>query len=190
MFASFGTLSFEVLASPTKWETGKKYSYAKVEVIGAPPILQWIYDDLRHVEITIMLHQLWCNPQGAIQQFALLANTHAAQNFVLGNGTNLGQFVIESLHSKREWMGDNGYLVQAELEITLMEYVASALPQGAPPADATALGVAAPAVSNPQFVTPGQAIQTVPSSAAPDGIAFNPSGYQAVPLETIARAGN
>jgi phage protein U len=190
MFASFGTISFEVLASPMKWEQEQKFSYAKVDVVGAPPILQWIFDDLQKISLTIQLHQLWCNPAGAIQQFYALAQTHAAQNFVLGNGTNVGQYVIERLQPKMEWFGDNGYLVQARLEIDLLQYVGSALPQGAPPADATALGVPAPGLSNPQFVQPGSVIATAPASAAPDGIPFNSGGYQAVPLETVARAGN
>lgn len=190
MFASFGNISFEVLASPTRWESENKFGYAKVEVIGAPPILQWIYDDLQKTSLTIQLHQLWCNPAGAIAQFYALAKTHTAQNFVLGNGTNLGPYVIERLRPKYQLMGDNGYLVQAVLEIDLMQFVASALPQGAPLADATALGVPAPAVSNPQFVQPGNAIATAPASAAPAGIPFNAGGYTAVPLSQVARAGN
>jgi len=65
-FAAFGPISFAVIASPTKQEIEKKYHFQALKVIGAPPILQWINDDLRIIQLSISFHQLWCNPQKCI----------------------------------------------------------------------------------------------------------------------------
>lgn len=187
MFASFGTLQFEVLASPSKWEGRSKFRYETIAVIGASPINQWIYDDLKHIDLVISFHQLWCNPQGAINQFEALAMTHVAQNLVLGNGTNLGKYIILELRPKYRWMADDGTLLYAEIEVELQEDVDAASPLGAPQlSDSTALGVATPAIITPQFNQPGTALAAVPASAAPTGIPYQ-TDYTQIPLGQVTR---
>ena len=124
MFASFGPISFQPLASPTKLEIEKKYHYEALNVIGAPPVLQWIYDNLRHVELSIYLHNFWCKPQTAINALTQLADFHVPQQFVFGNQNNLGNFVISNYRLKQRWMADDGSVIAAEMDLELTEYVA------------------------------------------------------------------
>ena len=184
MFASIGTISFQVVASPTKMETDQKYHYEKIKVIGAPPILQWIYDDLRRVRLSIFLHQLWCNPDAAVAGIQALASTHQAQNFVFGNGKNYGSFVVQNLQLKQEWQADNGNTIAIAAELELEEFVASALPIGAPPS-AAVLGLA-PGLTTTQFKTPGATLVVSPASAYPSSIPFQQT-FTNIPLTEIAR---
>lgn len=184
MFASIGTISFQVVASPSKMEMEKEYHYEKIKVIGAPPILQWIYDDLRQVKLSIFLHQLWCNPDSAVASIQALASTHQPQNFVYGNGKNFGAFVVQKLQLKQVWQADNGNTVAASAELDLEEYVASALPAGAPPS-ATALGLA-PGLTTTQFKAPGATLVVSPASAYPSSIPYQRT-YTNIPLTEIAR---
>lgn len=124
MFASFGSISFQPLASPTKLEIEKKYHYEAINVIGSAPVLQWIYDNLRHVELSIYLHNFWCKPQTAINALTQLADFHVPQQFVFGNKNNLGTFVISNYRLKQRWMADDGSVIAAEMDLELTEYVA------------------------------------------------------------------
>jgi phage protein U len=188
MFASLGQLSFEVLASPSKWETSDKYEFAQIDVIGASPMNQWIFDDLQKITLTIGFHAFWCHPTGALEQLRALAATHMASTFVLGNGTNLGKFIIDRIDVNYKWMADDGTLIYAEVEIRLNEDIQDNAPPGAPLADAVALGLPTPALINPMFSTPGSALNSVPASAAPAGIDYNTTSYSSVPLQTISRS--
>lgn len=137
MFASLGTISFQVIASPTKFERSKKYHFQKIDVIGAPPVLQWTGDDLKEIDWSITLHQLWCNPTQTIESIEKLAEQHAAQALVLGSGYNVGNFVISEFKVKQLWQATDGTVIAAECQLQLTEFIPSALPQGAPPQPAT-----------------------------------------------------
>lgn len=137
MYASLGTITFATIASPSKFDTTTKYKYAKLEVIGAAPVLQYVYTDLKEVALTITFHQMWCNPQASVEAVENLAATHKAQAFVLGNGVHLGSYVVSLFKVKNVWQADNGNLIAVECDIELTEYVASAVPAGTPPANTT-----------------------------------------------------
>lgn len=191
MFATLGSLSFDVLGSPTKWQTEKKYKYEPIYVIGAPPVLQWIYDDLRHIQWSIYMHQMWMDPQSGIQDLVQLAETHQPQALVLGNGQNLGQFVVSQQRLRQVWQADDGTPIAAEMEIELTEYVAPASTSASSSTGniATTAGAAAspPGLTSSQVSSaPGASLVQSPATASPSGIPpQNP--YTDVPPSTIAR---
>lgn len=133
MYASLGTISFQVIASPTKLEQVNKFHFQKLDVIGAPPVLQWIFDDLQDLEINITLHQLWCDPAKATQSLMDLAKTHQQQTFVLGNGVNLGDYVITHMAVKQVWQADDGTTIASEIQLKLVSAVFSQPPAGSAP---------------------------------------------------------
>jgi|GEM_PF-3014615 phage protein U len=190
-FAAFGPISFAVIASPTKQEIEKKYHFQALKVIGAPPILQWINDDLRIIQLSISFHQLWCNPQKCIDAINTAADYHQPQMFVYGNNQNLGQFVISNARTRYKWQADNGNLIFAEMDIELTEWISSPLPGGAPVP--TYIGnpqigapVNPPGLTTSQAPAPGSTLVVSPATASPSGIPFT-NNYNNVPLTTIAR---
>jgi phage protein U len=183
MFAAFGSISFQVLSSPTKLEQLQKYHYGKLEVIGAPPILQWIYDDLEEIKLEIYLHFYWCNPSKVLAALQTLATTHQAQTFVFGNGLNIGSYVIDSMEVKHVWMADNGNPLALTIELSLMQYVASGsvlTPSqiGASPAP--------PGLTTSKSLAPGAVIVQAPATANPSSIPAR-TPYTSIPLSTVAR---
>lgn len=191
MFAAFGPISFAVVASPTRLDIEKKYHYASLNVIGSGQILQWIYDELRHVDLTIGLHQLWCDPTACIDAITGFADYHQPQNFVFGNNQNLGQFVISNCRVKNEWMADDGTVIYAEVELELTEWVSSPLPGSLPVPTyignpAIAAPVNPPGLTTSQSPAPGSTLVVSPATASPSGVLFV-DNYNDVPLTTVAR---
>jgi phage protein U len=192
MFAAFGPISFAVIASPTKLDVEKKFHYAKILVIGSAPIPQWIYDDLKQVEITIGLHQMWCNPQTAIQAIAQFAAAHQPQQFVFANNQSLGMYVISQMRVKNQWLADDGTVIYATVDLELTEWVSSPLPGGLPVPTyignpAIAAPVNPPGLTTSQSPAPGSTLVVSPATASPSGIPANSGGYADVPLTTVAR---
>lgn len=191
MFAAFGPISFAVIASPTKLDIDKKYGYKELKVIRAASVLQWISDDLRKVDITIGLHQMWCNPQAAINGITAFANYHQPQMFVFGNNQNLGQFVISNMRIKNKWMADDGTIIYAEVDLDLTEWISSPLPGGLPVPTyignpSIAAPVNPPGLTTSQSPAPGSTLVVSPATASPSGIPVT-SDFAAVPLTTVAR---
>jgi hypothetical protein len=191
MFAAFGPISFAVIASPTKQEIEKKYNFIPLKVIGAAPILQWIYDDLRIMQMSISFHQLWCNPQTCIDALNTFADYHQPQLFVYGNNQNLGQFVISNVRTRYKWQADDGTIILAEMDLELTEWIASSIPGVAP--SPTYIGnpqiaapVNPPGLTTSQSPAPGSTLVVSPATASPSGIPFV-DNYQDVPLTTVAR---
>jgi phage protein U len=191
MFASFGSISFQPLASPTKLEIDKKYHYEALNVIGAPPVLQWIYDNLRHVELSIYLHNFWCKPQTAIDALTQLADFHVPQQFVFGNKNNLGTFVISNYRLKQRWMADDGSVIAAEMDLELTEYVAPSTLQSNTMTVGTignsTINTNPPGLTTSQSAAAGSTLVVSPATASPSGIPAQ-TPYTNVPLSTIARA--
>lgn len=191
MFAAFGPISFAVIASPTRLDVDKKYHYEALKVIGAPNILQWIYDDLRRVDMTIGLHQLWCNPTQCIDAIIQFADYHQPQNFVFGNNQNIGQFVIVNARVKNQWMADDGTVIYAEVELELTEWIPSPLPGSLPVPiyignPAIAAPVNPPGLTTSQSPAPGSTLVVSPATASPSGIPVM-MNFTDVPLTDVAR---
>jgi phage protein U len=188
MYATLGSISFQVLASPRKFEAAKKYKYEPIYVIGAAPVLQWIYDDLRHIDLTIFLHQLWLTPQDALDALEQLADTHEAQPLVFGNGQNIGNFVISEMRLRHIWQAVDGTPIAVEVDIALTEDVD---PQATSTSNvATTAGASAnpPGLSTSQTSpsSPGTTLVQSPATASPSGIPVQ-APYTNIPPSTIAR---
>lgn len=190
-FAAFGPISFAVIASPTKLDVEKKFNYAKLTVIGASQIPQWINDDLRTINISILLDQLWCDPQAAIDAIEQFAAFHQPQLFVFGNNRNLGSFVIERTRLKNKWMAGDGTIIQAEMDLELLEWQSSPLPGSLPQPTYIGNSVIAAPVNPPGLLTsqsaaPGSGLVVSPATASPSGIT-PVSDFNDIPLTTVAR---
>lgn len=186
MYATLGTVSFQVLASPRKFEASKKYKYEPIYVIGAQPVLQYIYDDLRHIELTIGLYQLLLSPQAAIQTLEDLAETHQAQSLVFGNGQNIGQFVVSEMRLRHVWQAPDGTILAAEVDISLTEDPATTSTSSANVAPTAGASANPPGLTTSQTSSPGSSLVTSPATASPAGITPQ-TPYTNIPQSTVAR---
>jgi phage protein U len=179
-FGTFGTIVFTVLGSPSNFQRSKKYYFAKIDVVEAPPVLQWVYDDLSEIKVDIELHYLWCNPENTINSITTLAQQHIPNALVIGPN-NYGNFIISDVEHKDQWRSDNGLLLSSKLKITFTEW-ATALPDqpttgalgtsDAPPGASVSYGPPPPDFSPPSFIPPGLNVFTAAMQSATDSLNF------------------
>jgi phage protein U len=167
-YAAYGPLTFQVIASPTKLERSKKYKWEYLYVIGAPPIAQWIWDGERHIQLCITFHQLWCDPQTALDTLTQLAELHTPQALVFGNGQNLGNYVVIEMRDKMVWQADDGTIVATELEIELAEIPAVTAAVVNYPQDISVGNP--PGLTTSQVASLGSTLVVSPATAAPAAV--------------------
>jgi phage protein U len=184
MFAALGPVSFNVIASPTKLERSRKFKWEYIYVIGAPPVPQWIYDGEKHIQLCITFHQLWCNPQDALDTLTQLAELHTPQALVFGNGQNLGNYVIVEMRDKMVWQADDGTIVATELDIELAEIPGDAVAVVNYPQDLSVGNP--PGLTTSQVASLGSTLVVSPATASPSGITPQ-TPFTAIPASTIAR---
>ncbi len=66
MFASFGSITFELLNSPQSLEETNEYKYEVIPVINGTPRVQRIYDGVEQLSLAFVFHQQFTNPLEAI----------------------------------------------------------------------------------------------------------------------------
>lgn len=179
MFASLGGVSFQVIASPDKFATAQRFRYGKVPVIGASPVLQWVYDDLASVTLGIRLHQLWCNPDEEILALNMLAEAHQPAPLVFGNGTLQGLFVIVGIEVRDQWRSDQGDTVATEATLDLSEWTASTSVGALISGIATIAGLVGAPAGASVIYSPGPTTSSLASTAS----------FLSVATTTIARMG-
>jgi hypothetical protein len=177
MFGAYGGITFTVLGGPTKMEFDDHSEFAKLDVVGAPPTLQWIYDDLTKADLDILLHQMWTSPADAIAAFQQQRLTHRPQPLVFGID-NRGNFVLEGIKEQDIWRADDGTIIATRLRLSLRQW-AGTLPQSAPvlPTQSNALGTT---TAGPG-ATPLQAQQPIQEAGPASG------DFTDAPLSTATR---
>jgi phage protein U len=122
MFASLGEIVFEVLDSPTGYETRRQSLYALQRVIQAPARLQWAADDPAEILFDIRLHMSFTNPQLQILALEAALADHIARPLVFGNGDIEGFFALAELEMGVRQMSSAGDLVAAIVRVRLIEW--------------------------------------------------------------------
>ncbi len=122
MFASLGEIVFEVLDSPSGYETRRQSFYAMQRVMQAPARLQWTADDPAEILFDIRLHMSFTNPQLQIIALELALADHIARPLVFGNGDIEGFFALAELETGARQMSSAGDLVCAIVRVRLIEW--------------------------------------------------------------------
>jgi hypothetical protein len=140
-FATFGNITFEIVGSFETVTFEDRTHYAKIDVIGAPPTLQWIYDDLTTIKFDIKLHKTFSDPEEAILALRDQRISHSPAAFTIGSD-NKGNYIITRIEQTDLWRGDDGTIIAAQLKVELLQW-AGELPQNAPqvPGQSTAIGL-------------------------------------------------
>lgn len=122
MFAQLGSIIFDGVKGFESLEKRRATNFAEHSRIEGKPRLQRIGSDLQSINITIHLHAQFTNPQKSIDELDNARETAEVLPFVMGNGKVIGDFVIEIISETIMLSGPLGELVEASVELTLLEY--------------------------------------------------------------------
>ena len=128
------------------WTCSSGAEYAEHARIGGKPRLQWTTGDkLDEVRIQLVFHASYCDPEQEFVKLHTAMRSREARQFVLGNGTYKGWFVVTELSGASRQTDARGALVAMDASVTLREYAEKA--SITPPRDAgSEAGQAAPSV--------------------------------------------
>jgi phage protein U len=196
MFAVLGAIPFEVVNSPDSIESVRRWDYAEQRVIAAPPILQWLANDLERLDLGMLLHKSVSDPLTSLTLLRTAADTHLALPLVLGNGQFVGTYVIESMTVRMEQLSAVGDLIATEVRLRLKESVSDTQFNPNAPPIPTFVPVALSGGSTSVRVTPESAsglgllpgvsaLLNLPPPLAPEGPNLEPDD---VPTAVITRS--
>jgi phage protein U len=203
MFAMLGDFIFEVLTSPEQFCSASEYTYAEHKVVEAPPLLQWLANDLEKISLELGFHIAFTNP---LLQMTLLytnAQAHLALPFVYGNGVFRGFYVIESIEETHRQLADDGSYIAISAKVELREWVvgadvALATPsrQAAPPPGiltSTSTPTPQPFDANqpisPANLLPASAIVQLSNLGAGPGVTYSPAAYSQPGVSVLVGSG-
>ncbi|MGH7068188.1 MAG: phage tail protein [Acetobacteraceae bacterium] len=190
-FAALGPVSFMLLGSPESLSRTRRSTYGKLAVIGAPPVLQWTYDDLEQLTMGIRLHIWWCMPDEAVALLDSIRTSHQPQPLVFGTGIPLGalfgavssplagQYVITDLTATDEWRYA-GVAQHIDCKLTLSQWV-PALPPGAPSIQ--------PSGPTPGIIGAPAGLTAIYAAGATLGLPLPSLSFASVALAAVTRAG-
>lgn len=122
MFAQLGDIKFEVLTAFTDYSIKKESNYAEHARIDGKPGLQFTGEKLDTVSFKIKLHHLIAVPEDEINKLNVARSNGQILPLVWGSGDYEGDFVIVSINVSRSRCNDQGDIMEAEIEIQLLEY--------------------------------------------------------------------
>ena len=215
MFATFGSIVFEVITAPENLESTRRWNYTEHHVVESLSLLQWVGDGLETIAIGMMFHASFTNPGLQVAALQLAASGHLAYPLVFGNGDHRGYFVVTSMRVTSRHMASDGspimMTVRAELkqwplEATINAGVSLSLPftpigivaaaAGAPtgpiaystPSGITSTPVSpATAYTQPELAAPG--VSSLLSQRSDAGVIGGASFFTDIAPATIVRSG-
>jgi phage protein U len=122
MFATLGSITFELLGSPSAYESSHRWSYAEQFVVEARPRLQWISEALQTISLELRFHAAFTDPAAELGSLLALAASHSAQALVLGNGQHQGYFVIVALRTISSVMSAADDIISMTVRLGLKEW--------------------------------------------------------------------
>jgi phage protein U len=123
---SLGTLPFvcsdkKVLTFSTI-QRDNSVRWAKHEVVGRKPMLEYVGEDLSSVSLTIRFDiSLGIKPQDGLDRLKRMLENKLYKTLIIG-GEYIGRFVIESISEERKFHTGNGVCQVATANIKLLEW--------------------------------------------------------------------
>lgn len=152
MFAQLGSIIFDGLKSFNTLESTNETALVEHALIENKPKLQKVGQKLDTIQITIFFASVFCSVQ---QEIDALNNARQAVDvmpLIMGDGTFMGDFVIKTVKVKRLDTAPNGELLQAEVQLELVEFYTSDREASAE-SRAISIGIGM-AINNPQLYNP------------------------------------
>ncbi|MDR1311099.1 MAG: phage tail protein [Burkholderiaceae bacterium] len=150
MFALLGDVEFDLITYFDGLETQFAADYAEQALIGRKPRLQFTGDKLDQVQIALVFHNQYCEPELEMIRLLDVLQSHAVLPLVFGNGDYKGRFVLTDLKTTGKQTDTYGTLLAVEANMTLKEFTGEAvLPL--PPAVEGGTGSGTPPVQASSF---------------------------------------
>jgi phage protein U len=122
MFAVFGEILFEVLSSPSGFESSRSWDYAEHRVVEDRPKLQWLAKALESLEIDFHFHASFTDPSAQLDALTAAAEDHNARPLVFGNGVHRGYFIVLAIRTTSSQMSADGRLIAITMRVSLKEW--------------------------------------------------------------------
>lgn len=190
MIGSYGTVVFEASADRVRtWQAASRQGrarWARHDVLGRKPLLEFTGLDLEQVELAIRLDaSLGVNPAQELRSLRDLRDAGEPSALTLG-GAVLGRYALESVSETWRNTDAAGRLILAEATLSLVEYVEDATATDA--RGFSARGVADQYLS----IYAGSADETLAERQVADTVGRIPEIYSApgIDAEALARIGS
>ena len=121
MFAQLGDIRFQGIFSPNSFEKDAQTVFAEHALIGGKPRLQKTGLGADTVRLAMKLHRNFCTPEDEIDRLDSYRVNGESVRYITGTGRLIGTFVISSLKVTNTAQGPNGLLIEADIEVSLLE---------------------------------------------------------------------
>lgn len=125
MYAQLGNIVFERLVGFYSFDHTKEANIVEHALIDGRPRLQRVGTNLDKVRIDILFHVAFCSPEEQIKALDSARDESEIMPFVLGNGENIGTFVIKSTTVNHKHLDSIGNIIEASVSVDLMEHYES-----------------------------------------------------------------
>lgn len=126
MYAVLGDVEFELITYFDGLDVQFGADFAEHARVGGKPRLQWVGDKLDEVRIQLVFHASYCDPEAEFLKLHGAMRSREARQFVLGNGTYKGWFVITDLAGTSRQTDAKGALIALDANVTLREFAEKA----------------------------------------------------------------
>lgn len=124
MYATLGTLEFDVVNAWTSWSSEQGVDYSEHPLFGRKPRLQRVGDKLDTLKLSIRLHAKYADPEAALARIRQVMTAGQPLRLVMGNGQQEGgRWLIETLSEEQRKTAIDGTRLCIELTLSLKEYV-------------------------------------------------------------------
>jgi phage protein U len=118
MWGSLGDIVFQLVKTPNKLRASKHYRLPVLTPVKGTPFVQYTGDEPQEVELSILFHYSFCNPEGEIEK---LKNLKGLKLPLVIGSQKWGDFAIEELRVEVRETTKGGELLSAEVSLKLKE---------------------------------------------------------------------
>lgn len=123
MYAVLGDFKFEGYKGFQELVSSDETVLAEHPRIEGKPRLQAVGEKLREIQIKILLHSSFCDPEADIEVLQSYRRNAEVIAFVAGDGTPFGNFVVKSITNSYEQTDNFGRIISTTLEVNLIEAI-------------------------------------------------------------------
>lgn len=123
MYAQLGSIIFQGLIGFRSLDHQAEANLVELPLIDGKPLLQKVGDNLDKISFDVLFHVAFCDPEAQISALDNARRNGNVLPFILGNGRNLGDFVVRSTNTSQKQTDANGNIREATVSVELVEYV-------------------------------------------------------------------
>lgn len=129
MFAQLGDHIFEGLKLPGSLSDNRGARYGRVALVNGKDALQFTGEELTEISLSIVYSVEFCDPTTEINCLRQSMKSAEVLPFLMGDGSVVGKYVIESVDMASQRYSPAGVLEIASVTVNLLEYAAGDAPE-------------------------------------------------------------